>query len=316
MHERISRSREGAGGKRGDLGSLGVSGHRLMQTGRTAGTGADALAEIAIAEVTLSDRLEALERSNARLEESADAAAHDLAEGLATIALFAEALEGRLGHELDPAVVHDLDGIRAGIERMSSLVRATLESGRADRHVPVDTNVALREALANLEARMARTDAKVVTEPLPWVVGDAAELMRLFQNLLANALKSQHPERALRIRVGARREGRRWRFEVDDSGVGITPELARRAFGSSAPKSVPGGGLGLAICRRIVDGHGGSIRAVPRAEGGTSVGFDLPACEAPGLAVVNRFGSLRRSGRPLASRASGPRVAPFSSGRP
>ena len=234
--------------------------------------------------------MEKLERSNADLEEFGRVIAHDLSEGLATVALFADALETRMGHDLDQATTHNLDGIRAGIERMQSLISATLRSARgpagAERNGPVDTNAVLRDALASIHARVEQTGAEVVAEPLPWVSGNGPELTRLFQNLLANSIEFRHPLRPVRIRVGARRDGRRWRFEVADNGIGLDPELAERTFNPSSQRAEigahPDGGLGLTICQRIVGAHGGQARAERRPEGGTTVSFDLPAVEARG----------------------------------
>lgn len=226
--------------------------------------------------------------------------AHDLSEGLATIAFFADALEMRLGNDLDAEATRSLEGIRAGIERMQSLISATLRSGGrsagVENHRPVDANAALGEALANLHARIEQTGAEVAAGPLPWVSGDPQGLTRLFQNLLANSIKFRDPRRpvrievsARRIRAGAWRDGLRWRFEVADNGIGLDPELAERAFNPSSPSVIgghPARGLGLTICQKIVGDHGGRIRAEPRPEGGTAVGFDLPAAEVRATGFV------------------------------
>ena len=267
----------------GNVGSIGSADRRLAATRRAAKIRAAALGELAIVKAKLSKQVAALEQSNTRLEELAGAVTHDLTEGLATISLFVDALASRLGDELDPAAAQDLNGIRAGLERMNLLVSEELKSARVgSRPVPVDSEVALGAALSNLEARTARTDSEIVAEPLPWVICDLAELTRLFQNLLANSLASRDPDRDLRIRVSARREELRWRFDVEDTGVGIPPHLA------GVPESTASGtdsqhGHGLAICRRIVEAHGGTIRVARRAGGGTTVSFDLLAGNEPGL---------------------------------
>jgi signal transduction histidine kinase len=224
-----------------------------------------------------------LERSNARLEESAQAIAHDLREGLGTIAMFRETLARRLGPGRDPSAARELEGIGAGIERMSSLIDATLESARrgtvAARR-PVATDLALDDALANLAARIAETDAKIVREPLPWTSGDPQELTRLFQNLIANALEHRDPERAPRIRIGARRDGAGWLFEVADNGPGMPPEVSRAFERGEAANGVERR-LGLEICARIVAAHGGRAWAARRPEGGTMVSFTLPGPTGP-----------------------------------
>ncbi len=223
-----------------------------------------------------------LERENAELKAFAHVIAHDLAEGLGTIALFADALAVHLADEVDSDAARDLDGIKAGIARMWSLIDGTLEGVSAPpgprRDDPVDVNLILREAISSVEARVVSTGAAVVAEPLPWVSGDANQLTRLFQNLLANSLKFRDPLRAPRIRISATPQGRRWRFEVADNGTGIAPEVAERAFGRRS-EGQPDAALGLAICRRIVAAHGGKIRAESRPRGGTKVSFDLGRSE-------------------------------------
>ena len=216
--------------------------------------------------------------------EQARELAHDLSEGLGTISLFAGSLEQHLGEGLGQAAARDLAGIRAGLDRMGSLVSATLGanagSAPAAGHRPVDTNVVLAEARANVEARVVRAGARVVSEPLPWVLGDAIELTRLFQNLLANSIEHRSAERAPRVRIGARPEGAGWLFEVVDNGRGIEPGIAAHAFESARrerePEDGSADGLGLGICGRIVAAHGGRIWAAARPEGGTTVSFELP----------------------------------------
>lgn len=248
----------------------------------------DRTATLNAAYADLLRRTERLERSNADLEALGQELAHDLSEGVATIAFFAEALEATLGTDLDEAARHELDGIRAGVNRAQSLISATLRSaGRdpgPDRGRPVDTNAVLDEALANLHVRRKQAGAKISAEPLPPVSGHGPELSRLFQNLLANAIRFRDSSRQLRIRIGARRQERRWRFEIADNGIGIDRDgaaLADPPEGYEAPAEHPG--LGLRLCRRIVEANGGRLRLEPAPDGpGTVVSFDLPAVEASG----------------------------------
>ncbi len=257
---------------------------------------------------------EADREETTELDEAGQVIAHDLSEGLATIALFADALETRLGSDLDGETTRSLEGIRAGIERMQSLISGALRFGggytSAEHHRPVDANAALCEALANIHARIEQTGAEVVAEPLPWISGDPRELTRLFQNLLANSIKFRDPMRpvritvnARRIRAGAWREGLRWRFEIADNGIGLDPELAERVFNPSSRSEIGGhpvDGLGLTICQKIVGAHGGRIRAEPRPEGGTMVSFDLPADEVRGTGLRGQsvLGSQPPEARP------------------
>jgi signal transduction histidine kinase len=293
MGEGATRSTDGADGERGDLGSLGTS-DRHTAARRKARRRAQSLAEPPSGQPPRVKGFPTVDdAAAAEHSEQTRELAHDLSEGLGTIGLFAGALELHLGRDLDPVAARDLDGIRAGLERMSTLVSATLGANAdfapGDGHRPVDTNVVVRDALANVEARAAHADAQIVCEPLPWVLGDAAGLTRLFQNLLANAIEYRHPARAARVRIGARPQQSGWLFEVADNGRGIAPEVAARAFDSARPdpgdRHHPSRGLGLGICAGIVAAHGGQARAASRPEGGTIVSFELPR--------VTRSGSQR-----------------------
>lgn len=243
-------------------------------------TPADRTATLRAAHADLLRRVERLERSNVELAAFGPALAHDLSEGVATIALFADALGAHLGPDLDEEARGELDGIRDGVERSQALISgalrmAELEAGAAPRG-PVDTDAVLRDALDNLRARREETDVKFSAEPLPPVSGEGPELVRLFQNVLANAIRFRDRRRPMRITVGSRRQGRRWRFEVTDNGTGIDREASQVSAGSQR-------GLGLAICRRIVEAHGGRLRLEPGPGGrGAIVSFDLPAVEASG----------------------------------
>ena len=246
-----------------------------VSTGRTM-VAADSFNGVAVAKAALARRVLELEREKARLEGLSDVLAHDLKEGLATIGLFSDALELRVAS--DPATERDLIGIRAGLARLDSLIDAVLQSTDgpgAQSQRPVDVNLALADALANLEARIAETQASISWGSLPWTFGHPVCLTRLFQNLLSNSLKAGDPRRPLRIRITAWREGSRWRFEIRDNGSGIQPAVAAAFNRSSAV--MPRRGLGLAISKRIVNAHGGEIHVERDLENGTVTSFDLAA---------------------------------------
>jgi len=234
-------------------------------------------------------RNEELERSNAELEVLGRELAHDLSEGVATIAFFADALESTLGSSLDDSARRDLDGIRAGVERAQSLIGAALRSATGDDSADpgpegiVDTEDVLRDALANLHAHRDQAGVTITAGALPPVAGRRADLVRLFQNLLANAFRFRARSRPLQVWIGAWRDGSRWHFEITDNGVGIDRE--GRAVGGVESTGDAGGhpGLGLALCRRIVAANGGRLRLEPSPRGvGTSVAFDLPAAGESG----------------------------------
>lgn len=257
---------------------------------------ADRTATLSAAHADLMRRVERLERSNGELEAFGEALAHDLSEGLATIGFFADALEAALGPDIEEPARGQLDGIRAGVERSQALISGALRAAKREAGAgplrPVDANAVLRDALANLRARRELAGAKVNAEPLPSVSGEGPELVRLFQNVIANAIRFRDRRRPPRIRVGSRRQGRRWRFEITDNGIGIDRDAGEVASGADPPGSGSGAvrrGVGLAVCRRIVEAHGGELRLEPGpGRQGTTVSFDLPAVEA----------SPPRSGRP------------------
>lgn len=234
---------------------------------------------VAVAKAALALRVLELEREKARLEEASDVLAHDLREGLSTIALFADALELRLASDPDQDVGRDLIGIRAGLARLDSLIDAVLQStdgAESERQRPVDVNLVLADAMANLEARIAATQASITWGPLPWTFGDPDALTRLFQNLLSNSLKAGDLRRPLQIRITSARAVTRWRFVISDNGAGIQPDLAK-AFQRSNGEMPRRGCLGLAISKRIVNAHGGEIRVERNREAGTVTSFDLAA---------------------------------------
>jgi light-regulated signal transduction histidine kinase (bacteriophytochrome) len=264
-----------------DVGAIDA-GRRPEPVRRPRGGRKPALGQLAIENAKLSRQVEALERSNARLEELAGSVAHDLSEGLATISLFVDATEHTLGAGIESEAARALSGVRAGLERMSVLIDAELESARVGiTAMPVDSAVALDAAVANLKARIDRTEAEIDADKLPWVSCDRDALTRVFQNLLANSMAAKAPGRDLQIRVSASRVGLRWRFDVEDTGTGIPAHLEEVLPGPATGPADSRHGRGLVICRRIVEAYGGAIRAARRADGGMVVSFDLLADRRP-----------------------------------
>jgi light-regulated signal transduction histidine kinase (bacteriophytochrome) len=251
---------------------------------------ADRAGTLNAAHADLMRRVEALERSNGELEALGEALAHDLSEGVATIGFFADALEAALGADIEKPARQQLDGIRAGVERSQALISGALRSAKREAGAgprrPVDTNAVLHDALANLRARRELAGATVNAEPLPSVSGERSELVRLFQNVIANAIRFRDRRRSPRIRVGTRRQGRRWRFEITDNGIGVDRDAGEVGSRADPPGSASGAvrrGVGLAVCHRIVEAHGGRLRLDPAPDRqGTTVSFDLPAVEASG----------------------------------
>lgn len=233
-----------------------------------------------------------LRRSNAELMEFASIAAHELRAPLQTITGFAELLEAHAGESLDITSSDYLRGIRRGAERLHALVEALLTYARVGtdvrRREEVDCGDLINTICDALAVRISETAATVTAEgSLPVLVADAAELEQLFQNLIANAITYCRAGVEPRIRIAADRMDRMWQFVVADNGIGIDPRYRERVF--RVFQRLPGSdmgtrsGIGLAVCKRIVEGHGGRIWAEENSGGGTRMCFTLPApvCWSP-----------------------------------
>ncbi|GAB4280910.1 MAG: hypothetical protein Kow0092_36420 [Deferrisomatales bacterium] len=227
-----------------------------------------------------------LEERNRELQRFAYVASHDLQEPLRVVASYAALLRRRYRDRLDRDAEEFIDFMVDAVGRMQRMIQGLLVyarvSSRGRAPEPVDAATCFAEALANLSVAVEEAGAQVDCGPLPAVRADPGQLTQLFQNLLANAVKFRG-ETPPRIRVDAGREGSRWVFRVRDDGVGIPPESSERVFGlfeRLGQEGVrPGSGMGLAICKRIVERHGGRIWVESPPGGGTCVAFALPARE-------------------------------------
>jgi len=249
-----------------------------------------AVAELAGAHRELERRAVELERSNADLAQFAAVASHDLSEPLRTVASYLGLLRrrhgGELGRDADAFIDHAVDAaqrMRALIDDL--LAYARVGRGEEARGAPVDLGETVAATLRSLAPAVAEARASVHVGPLPAVTGDAPLLGQLFQNLLANALKFRG-ERPLEVRVSAERARRAWRFRVADNGIGVDPAAAEQIFGmfqrggEDEEGSRGGTGIGLAICRRIVERHGGRIWVEPTPGGGATFRFTIPDAPA------------------------------------
>lgn len=225
-----------------------------------------------------------LERSNADLEQFAYVVSHDLQEPLVVISGYAQLLARRYRESLEPEAQDYLSRVVGGVARMEDLIQDVLAYARLGTaqqpHYPVDCNKVLEDVRGRLRHSIEASGAELTAEPLPTVRGDAAQLGQLFQNLLSNALKF-HGEAPPRVRVGAWREGEAWHFAVRDNGIGFSSEEAERIFAMCQrlhkASEVPGTGVGLAICKRVVERHGGEIWAESEPGQGSTFHFTLPA---------------------------------------
>ncbi len=228
-----------------------------------------------------------LERSNFELEQFAYVASHDLQEPLRSVTSFAQLLEQRYGDRLDEQGLRFLRFILSGTERMAALITGLLEYSRVGaKQRPfetVDVGEVLRQARENLAAAIHEREARIRHGELPRVLGDATELVQLFQNLIGNAIKFNDSVPPT-VSIDARREGEGYVFSVSDNGVGIAAEdyeriftIFQRAHGNSG---YGGTGVGLAVCRKIVERHLGRIWLQSEPGRGTTFFFTLQAAPA------------------------------------
>jgi signal transduction histidine kinase len=216
-----------------------------------------------------------LERSNAELERFAYVASHDLSEPLRKIANFCQLLERQYGAELDDRAREYIGFAVDGAKRMQSLIADLLALSRVGHNTeafePVDMTVALEGALANLEDVIESTGAGIGHSELPTIRGDASLLVALFDNLVGNAIKYRGDDPPLVVVTAVRENDTGvWMFTVSDNGIGIDPQYADRIFAIfqrlHQRETYPGTGIGLALCRRIVEFHGGRIWLDTHAE--------------------------------------------------
>ncbi len=229
--------------------------------------------------------VEELERSNEELQRFAYVASHDLQEPLRSIVSFSQLLERRCRPELGTEATEYLDFIIEGGLRMQSLITDLLSFSRVTTMgkplVKTDAGAVLGEVLHDLVGAIEAEGATVEAGPMPRVLADPAQLAQVFTNLVGNALKYRRPDVPPVIRVSAEREGRLWRFAVSDNGIGIEPEYFDRIFvlfqRLHTRDAYPGTGIGLAVVKKIVERHGGSVRVESSPGVGSTFSFTLPA---------------------------------------
>jgi PAS domain S-box-containing protein len=241
-----------------------------------------------IRDVTQQKRAQAaLLRSNEELRQFAFAAAHDLQEPLRNISLHAQLLSARSTHKPDAQLDEPVGIMIESAQRMQTLIKDLLEYTEVidpygtEPGQLIDCNEVCRTALDNLSVAIAECAADVSVAPLPTMLSERTHLMQLFQNLIANALKYRAKERHAHIHVSAALRDARWIFAVKDNGIGIAPEYHDRIFGVFKRlhgRDVPGTGIGLAICKRVVDHHGGRLWLESEVGGGSTFYFTLPNC--------------------------------------
>jgi len=236
------------------------------------------------AEQRLADKVEELARSNRDLEQFAYAASHDLQEPLRMVASYTQLLAERYGGKLDENADKFLGYAREGALRMQVLIRDLLTFSRVvQAGVPrknVDCDVALEEALQSLTAAIEESGTVVTHTALPNVWADQTQIAQVFQNLIGNAIKF-HNGAPPQCAVSAEKSGCNWLFSVSDNGIGIAPEYAENIFvvfqRLHARTEYPGNGIGLAICKKIIEHYGGTIWVESKVGQGSTFKFTMPA---------------------------------------
>ncbi|WP_063772095.1 sensor histidine kinase [Kitasatospora mediocidica] len=245
---------------------------------------ADELAFSDRARVTLDEQAADLRRSNTELEQFAYVASHDLQEPLRKVASFCQLLQRRYAGQLDERADQYIAFAVDGANRMQTLINDLLTFSRVGRlhagYEPVALEKVFADTVDTLSLAIGESGAELTHDPLPEVSGDATQLGVLLQNLLSNALKFRSPERPPRIHLEARREGERWQLALCDNGIGIDPGFADKIFvifqRLHTRDAYPGNGIGLAMCKKIVDFHGGTIDVDLTHSPGTRIAFTLP----------------------------------------
>jgi len=226
-----------------------------------------------------------LARSNSELEQFAYVASHDLRQPLRMITSYLGLIEKRIGPQLGDDTKEFLGFAVDGAKRLDRLILDLLEYSRIDKSTksaPVPLAKVLDDAILNLTVAIRENDAEiVVADAWPTVKGDATELTRLFQNLIGNAVKYRAPERRAKVEIGCRRQGRQWLIAVKDNGIGIAPDDHDRAFAIFqrlvTQGEYDGTGIGLAVCKKIVEHHGGTIWIESAVGHGSTFFLTLPA---------------------------------------
>ncbi|HVJ68472.1 MAG TPA: ATP-binding protein [Caulifigura sp.] len=234
-------------------------------------------------ELQVERRTADLQKRNQDLEEIAYAASHDLQEPLRAVGGYCQLLMMEYGADLADEARDYLEKAVHGAQRMSAMVKGILQFARATHSAeplrPVDANVALLEALTSLEVAVRDADANVLRGDLPTVISDHVLLAQLFQNLIGNALKYRS-DRPIVVMVNASRSESEWLFAVADNGIGIPADSREQVFAMfkriRTGRPVPGTGIGLALCRQIIDHHGGRIWIDSQEGAGSTVYFTIP----------------------------------------
>jgi len=231
--------------------------------------------------------LRELERSNDELAQFAHVVSHDLQAPIRMISTFTEILATRYRGQMGENAAKILDTIQSGASRMDELVKTLLQYATLGQNPVADAEVDLSAVagavVTTLQPAIDDVAAEILVEPLPTVRGDSVQLQRVFQNIIGNALKYARTQSRLRVCIRSRQAENEWRISVADNGPGIDPQFHDRIFQPLKRlhgSEIAGTGMGLAVCRKIIDRHGGRIWVEPESPQGATFTFTFPAVSA------------------------------------
>ncbi len=235
------------------------------------------------AEAQIHQITDELKRSNQELEQFAYIASHDLQEPLRAITSYTQMLSQRYQSQLDPKADKWINHIVDGATRMQNLINDLLSYSRVGtkgkEFLPTDINDIIKQTLINLQITISEKNAVITVDNLPTIIADGGQLIQLFQNLIGNGIKFCR-EDTPRLHISVIENDDEWQFGVKDNGIGISPEYFDRIFlifqRLHSRREYSGTGIGLAICKRIVERHGGRIWVESQPETGTTFYFTIP----------------------------------------
>lgn len=241
------------------------------------------ITDLRVAQTQLEAQTRELERSNADLAQFAYVAAHDLKEPLRTVGSYSQLLVRRFAASEDSDSSEFVGYITRGVQRMNNLLDDLLDYSRLGgmelTYAPTPVEKVVRQAVENVGAALSENQVEIIWAPLPALDADANQLVRVFQNLISNAIKFRR-DVPPRIHISAQRNGEEWLFAVNDNGIGIEAQYFDYIFVPfkrlHTQENHPGSGVGLAICKKIIERHGGSMWLESVVGAGTTFYFSLP----------------------------------------
>jgi PAS domain S-box-containing protein len=241
------------------------------------------ITERKLAVAALLQRTEELARSNTELVQFAYVASHDLQEPLRMVSSYVQLLarrySGKLDSDADEFIAFAVDGAKRMQNMINDLLAFSRVTTKGHEFKPVEADTALKLALANLKVAIEESQASVTFDPLPVVNADSAQLTQLFQNLIGNAIKFRRKEPP-QVHVSVEKRAKDWEFSVRDNGIGIEPQHLERIFvifqRLHTAAQFPGTGIGLAICKKIAERHGGNLWVSSQPGVGSTFHFTIP----------------------------------------